>query len=132
MAAVHEDFLVQADPDRVWAAVRDVGAADKLFPGVLIDAHATDDGRVVTFAGGAVVREVVVDLDDGRRRIAYTSVEGPLGASHHHATLQVLPTDDAGVSRVVWVTDVLPDALAEPVAQLMRRGAGAMTAALRD
>src|SRR4051794_39980981 len=109
MAAVHQDFLVQADPDRVWAALREVGAADKIFPGVLIDAHATDDGRVVTFAGGAVVREVVVDLDDDRRRLAYTSVEGPLGASHHHSTMQVLATDDDGVSRVVWVTDVLPD-----------------------
>ena len=130
MAAVHEEFLVEADPDRVWAAVRDVGAAVRLFPGVLTGSSATDDGRVVTFAGGAIVREAVVDLDDDRRRLAYTSVEGPLGAAHHHATMQVFP-DEKGRSRVVWVTDVLPDELAQPVAALMRSGAEAMAGVFR-
>jgi carbon monoxide dehydrogenase subunit G len=129
VAAVHEDFVVEAEPEQVWAALRDVGAAARLFPGVLTDSRATDDGRVVTFAGGAVVREVVVDLDDDRRRLAYTSVEGPLGAAHHHATMQVLPAEK-GRSRVIWVTDVLPDALAQPVGALMRQGAEAMTAAM--
>jgi hypothetical protein len=129
MAAVHEEFLVEASPELVWAAVREVGAERRVFRGVLTESHRTDDGRVVTFASGAVVREVVVDLDDARRRLAYTAVEGPLGTSHHHSTLQVHPADD-GRARVVWVTDVLPHALAEPVAALMRQGAQAMRANL--
>src|SRR5690348_787187 len=99
MAAVHEEFEVQASPEQVWALVRDVGAADRLFPGVLTDARATEDGRVVTFDNGAVVREVVVDLDDDRRRLAYTAVEVPLGAAHHHSTLQVVAATN-GRSRV--------------------------------
>src|SRR4051812_4639426 len=117
MAAVHEQFLVEAPPHVVWAAVRDVGAADRLFRGVLRHSEATSDGRVVTFADGAVVREVVVDADDRRRRLAYTAVEGPLGAAHHHSTMQVMEAEN-GWSAVLWVTDVLPDALAEPVAAL--------------
>lgn len=129
MASEHEEFLVEASPERVWAAVRDVAAADRLFPGVLIDSQATADGRVVTFVGGGRVREVVVDLDDVRRRLAYTAVEGPLGASHHAATMEIHP-GDAGGSRVVWVTDVLPHHLADPVAALMRRGAAAMQSVL--
>lgn len=130
MAAAHEEFVVNAPAHLVWAAVRDVGAADRIFRGVLQHSQPTEDGRVVTFVDGAVVREVVVDLDDDRRRLAYTAVDGPLGAAHHHSTMQVLEAED-GWSRVVWVTDVLPDRLAAPVAALMHRGAAAMQATLR-
>jgi hypothetical protein len=74
-----------------------------------------------------VVRELIVDLDDARRRLAYAAVGTPM--THHHATFQVL--DEAGGrSRVVWTADLLPEALREPIAQRMAAGVQAMRAAL--
>lgn len=130
MAWVCEQFLIAAPPDRVWAAVRDVGAAHRLFPGVLTDAYLDENGaRIATFASGAVVRELIVALDDDARRLAYTAVEGPLGAVHHHSTLQVLPAQE-DQSEILWMTDVLPHELAGPVRALMRQGSEAMREAL--
>ncbi len=40
------------------------------------------------------------------------STEGPFAAEHHHASAQVLPAGE-GRSRFVWITDVLPDDLAD-------------------
>lgn len=132
MASIREQFVVAAPPDRVWAAVRDVSGAHRLFRGVLSDTRLDGDGaRVVTFASGAVVRELIVDLDDGARRLAYSAVLGALGAEHHHATLQVHAAEGAQ-SQVVWVTDVLPHELAAPVRALMQQGAQAMRQTLED
>ncbi len=53
MATIYKEFLVDADPAAVWDALRDVGAAhERLFRGVLVDAHMDGDARVVTFANG--------------------------------------------------------------------------------
>jgi len=48
-------------------------------------------------------------VDDVNRRLVYTVVDGPLGAKHHQASVEVHadPADPAH-SRVVWVTDVAP------------------------
>ena len=50
--------------ERVWDAVRDVGAIhDRLAPGFVIDTVLEDGGaaRVVTFGNGMVARELIVD-----------------------------------------------------------------------
>jgi carbon monoxide dehydrogenase subunit G len=125
MTSVRRDIQLAADPATVWDAVADVGAVHRrLCPGVLIDSRAAEGGRVVTFAGGAEVRERVVDLDPVARRFVYTVVAGTLAFEHHQASMQVEP-DGAG-SRLVWVSDLLPDELAPVVAGLMDRGVEAM------
>ena len=122
MASIHKDISIEAHPDAVWAAVRDVGNAHvRLVPGVLVDAFLDGDSRVVTFANGAVIRELIVDLDDGARRFAYAVTDGPLQATHHHATMQVVAEGHDG-SRLVWTTDVVPDELAAPISALMDQG----------
>jgi hypothetical protein len=93
MASIRKEILIEARPENVWAAVRDVGAVhQRLVPGVLVDARLDGDARVVTFASGAVARELLVDVDDKARRFAYEVVEGPLRATHHNASMQFLPT----------------------------------------
>jgi carbon monoxide dehydrogenase subunit G len=125
MASIHREVLIDAPPEQVWAAVRDVGAAhERLVPGVLTDTYLDGDCRVVTFASGAVVRELLVDVDDEIRRFAYAVVDGLPGATHHHASMQVFAAGTG--SRLVWITDVLPDALVAPIAELVELGAGAM------
>ncbi|SQD99315.1 Polyketide cyclase (fragment) [Parafrankia sp. Ea1.12] len=69
---------------------------------------------------GHLVRELIVAVDDEVRRLVYAVVEGarpPL--RHHHASFQVLPDASFQVlpdgdrhSRLLWITDLLPDSLA--------------------
>jgi len=93
MATAHEEIDVAADPDTVWAALRDFGAVDtRLAPGFVTACRLDGDGtRVVRFVNGAEVREALVSIDDERRRLAYTVVESALGATHHHASAHVEP-----------------------------------------
>jgi len=122
MASIRKEIHIHASPDEVWAALRDFGAlSERLVPGFVVAADTVDDVRTITFFNGAVAREQLVDIDDDARRLAYTVVEGPLGASHHNASAQVMVEPD-GSSRFVWITDVLPNELGVPTAGLMDQG----------
>jgi hypothetical protein len=124
MATIHKDIHLPADADTVWDAVRDVGRVhERLCPGVLTDAHLDGDARVVTFADGFVARELIVDVDDDTRRLAYAVVDGPF--THHHASMRVTAEPD-GSSRLTWITDLLPDELEPVVSALVDQGAAAM------
>jgi hypothetical protein len=106
----------------VWEAVRDVGAVHRrLATGFVVDTHLDGDARIVTFANGAVARELLVDLDDKQRRLAYSVVESPMQMTHHHATMQVLP-EGANRSRIVWIADVWPNDAADRVGPMMEQG----------
>ena len=94
---------------------------------MLTDARLDGDERVVTFANGMVVRELIVDVDDAARRLAYSVVDGPF--THHHATFTVQAAAD-GTSRIEWVADLLPDDVAPMVDELMGQGAAAAAATL--
>jgi hypothetical protein len=131
MASVSKEVTIAAPAEKVWDALRDFGALHtRLVPGFVVDTQIDDDGaRVVTFFNGAVAREVLVGVDEGARRLAYSVVEGPLNSTHHNASAQVFATGDGG-SRFVWTTDVLPDELAEPTGALMERGIGVIKSTL--
>lgn len=128
MTSIREETSIAAAADAVWEAVRDVGQAHRrLFPGILTDARLEGNARVVTFADGTVLREVIVDLDDVRRRFVYASVDGQ--ATHHNASIEVI-SEGVGRSRLVWITDLLPDELRERVAGLMQKGSSVAKATL--
>ncbi len=128
MASIRKEIVVSAPPDHVWDAVRDVGAVHtRLARQFVVDTRLDGDSRLVSFANGAVVRERIVDIDDRRRRLAYSVVEWR--ATHHNASIQVFPDGDAR-SRIVWMADLLPNDLAEVVDGLMQQGCAAMTRTL--
>jgi len=129
MASLRKDFTVAAPVDRVWSALRDFGALHlRLAPGfVTATTMEGDDVRVVTFFNGATARETLVGRDDDLRRLAYAIVGGR--AAHYAAAAQVLDEGE-GASRFVWTVDVLPDALAPYIEDMMARGAAAMKEAL--
>src|SRR5258708_16401138 len=111
-ASIRQEILIEATPEQVWAAVRDVGAVHlRLVPGQVVDTRLEGDSRTLTFANGAVVRELIVAVDDEARRLAYAVVEGRMPLVHHHASFQVFP-DGAGRSPLVWITHLPPHALA--------------------
>jgi hypothetical protein len=127
MASIHKEILLSSSPDAVWDVVRDVGAVHTRFaPGFVVDVVMEDGARMVTFANGLVAREVIVDLDEIRRRLAYSVRSERL--SHHNASFEVLAAGDG--SRLVWIADVLPDAAAVNVGAMMDDGMVAAKRAL--
>jgi hypothetical protein len=127
MASTHKEILLGRSVDAVWDVVRDVGAVHTRFaPGFVVDTVLEDGARIVTFANGFVAREVIVDVDEPGRRLAYSVRSERL--SHHNASFQVLP--EGSGSRLVWIADVLPDAAAETVFGMMDDGLRAIGAAL--
>jgi hypothetical protein len=122
MATVHRDVLIDAGLEEAWAAIRDWGRVHhRLAPGFVVDTRVEDDVRVVTFTDGTVVRELIVSLDDKARRIAYSVVGGSLDVVHHHASMQVFAEAGDRI-RFVWITDVQPHSLAEPISAMVDQG----------
>jgi carbon monoxide dehydrogenase subunit G len=128
VASIRKDIVTTAAPEKVWDVVRDVGALHtRLVPGFVVDTQLEDGARVVSFANGLVARELIVDVDDTARRLAYAVDGGAM--SHHHATVVVEPAGADG-SRVVWQADLLPHDLADQIGSMMDAGAAAMQQAL--
>ena len=121
MASIHREIEVAARPGDIWAAVRDVGAIHtRLAPSFVLDTRLDGDARIMTFANGLVARELIVDVDNARRRLAWSVVDGR--PTHHNASLQVFDAADGGHSRVVWIADLLPHELAGPIATMIDAG----------
>src|SRR5438309_4560957 len=124
MASVRRQALLEADPDRVWDALRDWGSPHlRLVRGFVTHTRLDGPDRIVTFFNGASVREVLVDLDDKARRLVWSVVDGPY--THHNASAQVFPAEGGG-SEFVWIADVLPHEGAERMAQMIELGIAAV------
>ena len=127
MATIHKEISIAAPADQVWAAVRDVGALHtRLVPGLVADTQLEEDARVVTFANGLVIRERFVTIDDEKRRFAYSATGG--NATHHNSSVQVFA--EGSGSRLVWITDLLPDNVAPLVNGLVEQGSSIIKATL--
>ena len=120
MASIRKELIVDAPADHVWAALRDIGQVHtRLAREFVIDTRLDGDSRLVTFANGEAVRERIVDIDDRARRLAYAVVDWR--TTHHNASFQVMPDGD-GRSRLTWITDLLPDSLADLVGGFVDQG----------
>jgi carbon monoxide dehydrogenase subunit G len=120
MASLQKDIPIDAHPDAVWAAVRDFGAVHRLAPGFVLDTRLDGDARIVTFANGNVVRELLVDCDDARRRLVYAVISERV--MHYNASVQVLADGEAH-SRMIWTIDLLPNEIASYIDGQMDQGA---------
>ena len=128
MASIHKEMFIESPADAVWSAFRDIGAVHtRLAPGFVIDCRLDGKDRIVSFANGFVVREVIVHIDDAARRLVYSARSENL--EHHNAYFQVIPTGEDRC-RVVWVADLLPDEAAESIGGMMEQGALAIKRAL--
>jgi carbon monoxide dehydrogenase subunit G len=127
MASITKEILVNAPADRVWDAVRDVGNIHKrLVPGFVTDCKMDGDARVVTFANGITVRELIVDLDEKNRRLVWSARGGRL--THHNASLQL--TAEGATTRITWVADLLPNEMRGAIEGMIEQGMQAMKATL--
>lgn len=124
MATIRKELLISASPEAVWDVIRDVGAVHRrLAPGFVTDTRLEQGARVVTFANGVVARELIVSVEEDARRLVYSVVGGQ--ATHHNSSFQVFAGTNGG-TRLVWITDVLPDAVAVPLGAMIEAGSKAM------
>jgi carbon monoxide dehydrogenase subunit G len=124
MASIHRDIVIHAPADQVWSALQDVGALHtRLVPGFVTDCRLEEGARVVTFGNGIVARELILDVDAERRRVAWSATGGRL--THHNASAQVVAEGDARC-RVLWIADLLPHAMAPAIAGMIEAGLAAM------
>jgi len=128
MASIRQETEIAVAPDRAWNALREIGAAHRLFSPVLTDAQVDGDIRTVRFANGMTVREHMLDVDDVRRRVAYTAMNVP-NMTYHHASMEIAPAAP-GRCRFIWITDLLPEEMSEAIKPLIDQGAAALKANL--
>ena len=130
MASIHREVVIAARPEAVWDALRDVGAIHtRLAPGFVTDVRLEEGGRVVTFGNGQVARELIVDVDDHARRVAWAAVGGPM--THYNASAQVFEHGD-GRTRFVWIADLLPNELAPQIAGMIEQGLAVIKRTMED
>ena len=125
MASIRKEVQVNARPETIWDAVRDVGAVhERLAPGFVVDTRMEEGARVVTFGNGQVARELIVDVDDEARRLAWAVVGSPR-LTHHNPSLQIF-AEGEGRSRIVWVADLLPNKVAVYIQAMIDQGMAVM------
>jgi len=124
MASIHKEIHLAASAKDVWDAVRDVGNIHKrVCPGFLTDCRMDGpDARVVTFANGMVVKELIIDVDDETRRVAWAAEGGR--TKHYNASMQIFAEGEG--CRAVWIADLLPNDMAGPIAGMIDQGLAAM------
>jgi hypothetical protein len=124
MASIHKDIPIAAPAHEVWDAVRDFGALHtRLVPGFVLDTKFDGEARIVSFAGGTVARELLVDCDEARRRLVYAVVSERL--KQHSASVQVFAEGETSC-RLCWIVDVLPHEIAPYISGQMDQAALAM------
>ena len=88
-------------------------------PGFVVDCRLDGESRIVTFANGMVVRELIVDVDDRTCRHAWSARTELL--IHHNASVQVF-AEGPNKCRVAWIADLLPNEAAENIASMIQTG----------
>ena len=121
MASIRREVSIEARAEDVWDALRDVGALhQRLAPGFVTDVKMEEGARVVTFGNGMVARELIVDVDDASKRLAWAVVGSSM--THHNASAQVFAESEGARCRFVWIADFLPAEAARVVAPMMEEG----------
>lgn len=136
MAHFCKTIDIEVDEAFAWDALRDLGALHtRLVKGFVLDCvlegagTGEDQVRTVTFANRLQARERIIDVDDAQRRVAWSATGGRL--SHHNASAQVQPIDRHRV-RILWTVDLLPHAMAQPIAGMVDAGLQAMKRTLEE
>ena len=130
MASIQKEIKIERSKEFVWDAIRDVGAIHKrLVPGFVVDCKLEGDSRIVTFANGMVVRELIVDVDDETCRHSWSARGEPL--THHNASIQVF-SDGHEKCRVVWIADLMPNEVAEAIGEMIQHGLNTMKQTLES
>jgi hypothetical protein len=131
MASVIREIIIDAAPEKVWAAVGDFANGPlQMSPGAFVDCRLDEGGvRTLTFADGTVASERLIARDEGHRRIVWGWVGDEV--AHDNTSMQVF-SEGATQSRLVWIHDTLPDELTGWLATAMDQLAPVFQEALKS
>lgn len=109
MPEVLATAVIPAPVERTWAAVRDFDGLPAWHPGIAtseLEGERRPDQvgavRRLGLGDGAVVREVLVALDDGDRHYTYEILESPFPVRLYRSTVRVVAVTTTGESFVEW------------------------------
>jgi len=123
MSTLHNSIFIDVAPEKVWDAARDIGALHtRLVPGFVVDTKLEGDARIVHFGNGMVAREVIISVDDERKRLAWSAEGGQ--TKHYNAVLQIHAQGSG--SSVEWTTDLLPHQMAGAIQGLQEQALAIM------
>ncbi|RZJ11851.1 MAG: SRPBCC family protein [Rubrivivax sp.] len=127
MASIHRDISIGAPAAALWDAMRDPAALHtRLVPGFISHCEMEGPGaRKIRLVNGIETRELIVTIDDERRRIVWSVRSERL--THHNASTQVFD-EDGGGCRVTWIADLQPDAMAPAITAMVEAALQAMKA----
>jgi GT2 family glycosyltransferase len=91
---------------------------------IVVDNNSTDRTASIAKENGVmVVKEPIVDIDDGQRRLVWGAIGGAL--AHYNGAVQVF-AEGQGESRVVWTTDFLPNEASGQLGAMIEQGMAVM------
>lgn len=107
---VIREVVIQADPAKVWAVVKDFGKIHEWHPAVestTTETKADEQGemllhRTLTLKGGGTLLEKQTVHSDDEMKLEYRIVEGVLPVSGYRAIMQVKAGPGAGESTLTW------------------------------
>lgn len=109
MPRSYASTTVAADPDAVWAFLRDFNGTPEYLAAIttseILDGKSADQVgavRRLVLADGAQVRERLVALSDVDRSYTYHLLEGPFAFTDYFSTIRVSPVSLEGGSLVEW------------------------------
>lgn len=109
MPRSYASTTVAADPDTVWAFLRDFNATpqyvDAISSSEMLEGKPADlvgAERKLVLADGALVRERLVALDDVERNYTYHLLEGPFPFTAYYSTIGVKPVTSDNSSFIEW------------------------------
>jgi hypothetical protein len=110
MGSVVREIIIDAAPEKVWAAVGDFeNGPAQTSPGFFVDCRLErPDLRALTFADGTIARERLIARDEQTRRIVWGWVGDEV--VHDNTSMQVFSHGERQ-TRLVWIHDTLPDEL---------------------
>jgi mxaD protein len=107
LSIVHT-IKINARPEAVWALAGDFGGIQRWSPGVessrLVLRERNETGAIRLLrrrSNGTQVTEKLLDYDPGNMRMAYTYVDGAVGASDYYSVLTVKDAG-GGTALVEW------------------------------
>lgn len=130
MASIYREFIVEVPLAFAWQAAKDFGNAHNvLAKGVVTNTILEDNVRTVTFANGMQGSEILVAIDEDHHRLVYSATSERV--EHHNAAMQLFGGDN-NTTRIVWITDVLPDSLQDQLAPMVDECIKAVIQTLQD
>ncbi|MHC5177210.1 SRPBCC family protein [Serratia rhizosphaerae] len=115
MPVVKFNATVQVEAGHVWKTLRQFGRISEWHPSISrseIEENQPDGlpgcKRRLVLADGAVLREQLLMVDEGRQSLSYRFIESPLPVDNYVATVSLIPLSGRNETVIVWHASLRP------------------------